>query len=56
LSIYKEGDEHLCKNKKIPALEYLLINLNLIVDRPDGLIKVGKKIFLPDLFDELGEI
>jgi hypothetical protein len=43
LSIYKEGDEHLCKKKKIPAMEYLLINLNLIVDRPDGLIKEGKK-------------
>jgi hypothetical protein len=39
----KEGDEHLCKKKKIPAMEYLLINLNLIVDRPDGLIKEGKK-------------
>ncbi|HCM59642.1 MAG TPA: hypothetical protein DIS74_04575 [Bacteroidales bacterium] len=27
---------------------YLRFNLNLIVDRPDGLIKEGKKIFLPE--------
>jgi hypothetical protein len=25
-------------------MEYLLINLNLIVDRPDGLIKEGKNL------------
>lgn len=28
-------------------------NLNLIVDRPDGLIKERKKILLPELFNEL---
>jgi hypothetical protein len=29
--------------KKIPVAGYLHFNLNLIVDRPDGLIKEGKK-------------
>jgi len=31
------------KKKKIPVSGYLRFNLNLIVDRPDGLIKEGKK-------------
>jgi len=33
--------------RKKALVQYLLINLNLIVDRPDGLIKEGKNLTSP---------
>jgi hypothetical protein len=45
-----------CDTKKEDTLVWcLLINLNLIVDRPDGLIKEGKRSFFRTYFMSSGK-
>jgi hypothetical protein len=44
LKLIKKNQSH-TKKKKIPSAGYLLSNLNLIVDRPDGLNKEGKNLY-----------